>query len=687
MRTNLHKIMLFLVALSISLSISCSKDTDLFLDTITAQEDETIDDTTSNEESSDDESTDDESTDENSSNDDFTFTPDPDFENTNEIVGSYTPTSAADLSDPAHANFRAVITESFDCTNCTLATNQTIEPAGGNITGTNINLNGAFIENTFKNAFSPSTRFSVVYENSRLSPENFGANGNDTASDDAAISALITNSAYAAGQEGAVYVKNLESVYTRQGVFSWDLNNSTISTTSAANLSHGPANTNLNRYLFFFSNLQLIIRNGTFNGQNIASRAIKVDNVQSYEFDNITIRDYLSPPNAFARGIALKITVGPNTQFGAFTNGLIENIGATSDGNANNTPFGVAKAISMDIATEDVSQHLFENNTINNIYGDDAEGFINRAEFGYRGYNTLTNGVNTIFRNNTITACQRRAFKVNASNVQILDNIIDSATNDWIFSGSQATTIQVFSINRGQPISNVNVTGNTVRTIGEARNALFGITDATNCLIENNIFESEYIQIQRSISFGNATDQGGLYNGDLSNTVIFRNNTVNNTFFTFNRLYEPINGGFVFENNTINIDIDRNMGAFWAAFRWITPNGDTQPYTFKDITININQSFATGTLFGGVLCSQGINFKNITLDNIDINYEGSSLPDYPFAIVGSKDNPANFDNSNTIENCTITGAQGTGAIVVEGGNSSVNIRSSFGDNATPITAQ
>ena len=129
------------------------------------------------------------------------------------------------------------------------------------------------------------------------------------------------------------------------------------------------------------------------------------------------------------------------------------------------------------------------------------------------------------------------------------------------------------------------------------------------------------------------------------------------------------------------------MGAFWAAFRWITPNGDTQPYTFKDITININQSFATGTLFGGVLCSQGINFKNITLDNVAINYTGSSLPTYPFAIVGSKDNPANFDNSNTIENCTITGAQGTGAIVVEGGNSSVNIRSSFGDNATPITAQ
>ena len=60
-------------------------------------------------------------------------------------TGSYTPNSAADVANPSNANKVAIITNSFDCTGCNWAPGQVIDPNGGAITGSNINLNGAFI--------------------------------------------------------------------------------------------------------------------------------------------------------------------------------------------------------------------------------------------------------------------------------------------------------------------------------------------------------------------------------------------------------------------------------------------------------------------------------------------------------------------------------------------------------------
>lgn len=674
-----NRVSLLALLLLINLLSSCSNESDLF-DEYVLQEEEIEEPIVDENPNSGDESEPDDAP----SNDISAFS---DFvESTpNKIVGTFNPTSAAEISDPSKANYKAIIDASFACDNCTFAENLTIEPSGGAITGKNINLNGAFILNNFKKGFTPNTSFSEIYSKTRLSPETFGANGGDNASDDDSLSGLIANVAYAVGKPSSIYVKNKETVHSRSGLFDFEMGGATVQTTNAASLSHGTDISNQKTYLFEFSNMNVRFFNGSFDGQNLASRLFRLNGIASYLFDNVQMFDYYAPPNAYARGIALSIEVKDNFKGGKLMNSSIRNIGAASDNNANNAPFGVSKAISLSVASQNRSEQLIEGCTIENIYGDDAEGFMNRPAFGYGKYNYGTNEANVTFNNNIIKGCQRRAFKINASNVQITNNVIESARNDWTFSGAQVTNIGIFSIKSGQPVRNVNVTGNTIKTLGDARNSGLAINDATDCLIENNSFEANYPMLQRNITFGVRSNQGGLYDGDLSNTVIFRKNDITNFFFNLNVLYRPINGGFIFEDNVVSLDIDRNLGGFWATFRIASNSGDTAPHTFKNLTININQTLSSGTFFGGVILSQGRNLKNLVFDNVNINYSGTSLPTYPFASAGTGETPANFDNSNLIRNSKLTGASGTGSINVTGSNTSVVIENSTGDRGTPLT--
>ena len=658
MTTNPAKLITLTVAfLSLLLSFSCAKDNDLFLEAVLEEEEEVVD---------------------------IPADEDPDFENTNKIDGTYNPSSAAEIMDPSKANFRAIITNSFDCTNCEFAPNQTIEPAGGSISGTNINLNGAFIENTFKNAFTATVSFTEPYRNSRLSPETFGANGSDGVADDIVLSTLIAQSEYAVGQSGAIYIKNDETIHNRSGVFDWDMNGAVLRTTNGSGLSHGSGTNNQNIYLIRFQNLDVRITNGTFDGQDIASRCVYFDGVDSYYLDNMVIENYLSPAGAFARGIGIRVSTKDNFTGGSILNSTIQNIGAASDGNANNVPFGVSKGITMGFGSNNPSEQLIQNCIIDNIYGDDAEGIYSRPTFGFNNYDHVNSQANITVDNNVIKACQRRAIKANASDMQITNNLIESATNDWEFSGAQATLVHIFPLSPQVPLHNVNVIGNTIRTIGDARNPAFHITEASNCLIENNIMEANYIMLQRNVGFGNGSNTAGSNSGYLDNTIVFRNNTITNYFILLNNYMISVNGGFVWENNTINLDIDRGVGNTWGAFRRAFPSrGDIDGFTFKDTQININQTVGTGTIFS-VLMTEASNLTNTVWDNIDVNYTGTATPPtYPFMRIGSNPN-VSMDSSNTIINCNITGASGSNSIDVSG-NGSPAITNSYDNNGNSIT--
>lgn len=665
------------LAVIILLFTSCAKDNDLFDEYVLNPEEEVVDpdDSTINDETGQDTG--------NPNPGVITEAPnEPDFTNKNQILGEYYPESAADISNPEYANYKAVISNSFDCNGCTFAANQTIEPAGGLISGSNIDLNGAHIVNNFKQAFDSNVTFSTLYSKSRLSPEIFGGFGDDNAADDISISTLIKNSEFAIGQNNAIYVKNSEDIYRRDGIFNWNMNGCKIRTTSSANLSHGSDTNNQNTYLFKFQIPNLVLFNGEFDGQDLASRAIYiVDNV-FFDIRSIRVHNYFAPPNAYARGIGMKWEIGDNFVEGQFHNNVVENIGAASDGSANNAPYGIAKAVSFTIKTNNLSNIYFSGNRYENIYGDDAEGFINNRS---SGYDYATNKTNFFFENDQFIACQRRAVKVNGSNVHFNNCLFRSASNAPIFNGAQAALVNVFSITAGQEVRNIRMTNCRIETIGQSNNSSFAVTDATDCVFENNVISSEFVHSAGSVGFAANGTQNGLYDGYLDNTVIFRNNVLNNLRINLGVVYNPKNGGPIVENNVQNLTLDRSVGIYWAALRLVSTSGQSNYFTLKDHEINVDIKSTDGlALFGGVFNTQGSEPKNLTFDNVTINYTGGT-PNYAFAYTGKNNTTAGFDNSNTIRDCKINGASGDGAVFVKGSNKSVVIQNSFGDNNSAIT--
>ena len=266
---------------------------------------------------------------------------------------------------------------------------------------------------------------------------------------------------------------------------------------------------------------------------------------------------------------------------------------------------------------------------------------------------------------------------------------MESATNDWLFSGAQAAMLQVFSIRSGQPIEGIEIRDSEVRVVGDARNTLFAITDADDCVIEDNVFEANRILAQSSISFGVASTQGGLYSGDLSRAVVFRGNQITNAFLQLSPIYDPVDGGPTIAGNTQRLVLDGdNPGVYWAALRLGGLSGETEAFTLADHTIDCEITSGAGLgLFGGVLNTQGVEPRGLTLRNVDISYSGDTAPRYPFAYMGRNGVDVSFGSSNRIESCDLTGQPGTGAVVVPGPDRDVQIIDSFGDGATPLSVR
>ena len=146
----------------------------------------------------------------------------------------FTPTSAADLADPARVSMVAVLSMSFDVSGATFASGLTLVPDGGALTGTDVDLNGATIIENGRQAFDPALRFSALYTSGCLSPEMFGAGASDEDAD--AIEAMIVNGENAIGAAGATYRFSASKTFDRGGVFRWNGNGAVIE----ARLSSGP---------------------------------------------------------------------------------------------------------------------------------------------------------------------------------------------------------------------------------------------------------------------------------------------------------------------------------------------------------------------------------------------------------------------------------------------------------------
>jgi len=146
----------------------------------------------------------------------------------------------------------------------------------------------------------------------------------------------------------------------------------------------------------------------------------------------------------------------------------------------------------------------------------------------------------------------------------------------------------------------------------------------------------------------------------------------------------------VFEDNVQTIDGSVSLGAFRGAFNIAssTTSGSmlgTNEFRVKDHTITYSAPSA-GT-WNGVISSNGVEPKNVVLDNVDITYANNSSVGAIFGGVRAG-SVVNYDSTNSIIDCNIIGRAGTGALEFNGTNLSVFINSnSTGDNNSPITFQ
>ncbi|MCL6266242.1 hypothetical protein [Flagellimonas myxillae] len=662
---------------------SCAKDSDLFYEYVVEQEEEVVetDDPDENSEDPDEENPDEgneEDPDEGNEEDpdegeeepdipEFPDTPD-DPGNPNKIEGTYYPKSADDVANPANASFKAVITDSFDCNNCTFAPNQTIEPAGGVITGSNINLNGAYIQNTYKQAFAPSVRFSTLYENSRVSPETFGAVSGDNVDDNAAIDAMINNCALAVGTKDGSYIKNRPSNYNRGGIINWNLNGAEVKITSAANFRTSLPSVDA---VFDMTNISPTIYNGEFDGTDAYGRLFYLHGQNHFSFRNLWVHNLYSP-NAI-RAVAFRFSINATSSgfsAGEFRDNVIEDIVAQGDGNYNDT-HGIAKAwwYSFSGMNSSTNFHiLYQNNVVRNIIGDDAEGF-----YAIGGANVSHNGRFT-FDNEDYRNCTRRAIKVCVSNVEIKNSYFEEIPQSMFNSAQQmGSMVDFFSTSSGNLIENIWIHDNVIRTVPghNAHYYLLSVTDAKNVIIENNTITMENAGNYGGIRLGSNTS---IYSGALQNVKI-RNNILNNTYVNTMTKYAPVNNQPIeIDNNEFNFT--STLGVDVGALRFSARNGAHGYINFTNNDINVNMSSPNG--INGVLASNGVDVVGVTLDNVNVTYSNGSSA-RPFGYL-----QGSFNSSNTIKNSSLTGANGAQSLVVNG-SQSAQIVNSTDSNGNPIT--
>lgn len=594
-------------------------------------------------------------------------------------VGSCTPdpspTSVTNLAGLTGATpgDTVQIDGSINATGATFASNLIIVAGTGQISGTNIDINGACIHNEYDQIFTSSARFSSLYTETRLSPEVFGAVGNGSTNDNAAIDATIINCRYGIGNPTSNYVKNNPSTYTRSGEIDFDWNGSTVSVTSTSGFNMNQVTTD---YVMTFTNTNVIFSNGTFSGGNVYGRAFRFNGQNKIHFIGNEVLDWYAPVTircvVFYMDFDSFDSTGGGVQDILFDGNTVHDIVAEGDGNYNNSPAGIAKgwwySISNMSSTSTFSI-IHQNNTVYNIIGDDAEAF-----YAIGGTTAVNPNGTWLLDNETMYNCTRRCIKVNASNFTVQNCTLEEIDNNLFIAAQQMGSMVDF-FRQGSSVQNITVHNNIIRARPgqDTHYYLLSFTEANNITVTNNTITQNELTNYGSLRFGSAT---GTYAGYLENITV-SGNTFNNGVVQMLTQYAPV-GQLEIDNNDFNFtDVSY---PFNGVIRTTNTSGTRGNIDFTNNNVVVNISGNSGNL-NGFLYTAGSELTNILIDNCTITYS-NGLATRPFGYV-----IGNFGNSNTIQDCTIIGDVGTEALVVTGGVQNPVIINSFGDGSTPITVQ
>ncbi len=583
-------------------------------------------------------------------------------------INEYTPTSAADLSNPNNTGKTALLSATFNINNVVLAPNQILVPRGGKLTGTFVNLNGATIAVNNNRAFATTTRFNTLYPDC-LSPEMFGAN---TANDDAnAIEAMVVNAAKGInlGTNYNFNTKKTFSTTNNSRTFQWIGNNATISTVLQLN--------NNLEFVLNTTRFRMEICNLVFDGNHLARRFWKVDRTD-FSLDGVEIKNFLgegvlSNNGTGLRGLGIYVLVDSRVSKDIKVyNSKIHHIGVVDDGNKPAASTSISRCIWFTyINTEEAANLHFKNSEFSHTSGVDADAI----HFFESNDNNFTHDVHALFEGCTFVNNQRRSIKAHMSNVRIRNCTFikhDPATlnlkwyadqvaqgNPNAYPKNQATTEigfgttgdgitdnmwvvncevtnSTFTAPFGSSSSFVYLTNNRGNIVSGNSFSFSGISTSNavgisklqdNNLIENNSF------VNCGISIGQLGDQG--YTTVQNNTFDYLINSNTQDAVIRSSLYAGIYRNFIFDGNVITLDFQQSASNFYG-------------------------------LYGAHLAGQ--QHTNVSMTNNHIIYSGPQRANQELMRIQS-----NFGASNTFSDNTVCGiASINGAITLNGGGGFVN---------------
>lgn len=604
----------------------------------------------------------------------------------------YTPTSSADITNSLNAGKTAVISRSFDCTGCTFAVNQKIRPSGGVISGTNIDLNGAYIDEVAEQAFASTVTFSSLYSNSWVYAEVFGAVGNDAIDDSASMDALLDNVEFGRLSSNQTYIKNSPSFSDGKRNIIFDLNGSKIEVTSDS----GYDEVTDQQAMFMFHEANVKFFNGEIDGNDLFGAVFRIGHPEAYHFEDLWIHNLENEPYATSQGIRVIAFLfhisnadgskswtgglpwsGRSTtnvfQNGYINNCIIEDLHGTGTGLPSMSAQAMWWAIGGVNNTNEALAYQ-SNNVIRRITGGESEGLYWNGGPGITPDHAMT----LQLENDVIKDCGDRAIKATSSNITI-NNSYFSRINPSVGPDQLGDLVSIFTLNNfshpSNRIKNIRITNTNFEDIYGNNSSLLSLGDVDEVTISGNTFTQASSGPRGAIRLGtistNPSAQGGVDNTTIQNNTIVNghvdllyamsptNLLIDNCVFNYVHTTGGNNGAGIFRH-------DQNTSI------------DASGMTISNLDINVTIS---GTNFNGLLNANGAIsgsvWNNITLDYAS-NY---SITNGEFLYTRGS-----FDNTNIMSNITMTNAVGTGSMKIIGTGSPV-LTNVLDNNGNPITIQ
>lgn len=646
------------------------------------------------------------------------------------IVTTYTPTSGADLSNAANANKIAIISNSFSATGVTLAAGQIIRPAGGVITGTNINLNDAYIEeDNYQQVFSGTATFTSVYDKSYVTLENFGAISNDGIDDGLAIHTTMKYCKYVKLKPNSTYTKNSSSFINRDGQYSMIGSNSKIEVTNDAAIDAKTA-----AYIFWTLNLSVRFVDIEIDGNGLYGQVFSIAAPEAYHIEDLNVHDFYTFTGQAERAVAFRFELynvddPENYVFGEpfgtgntittkFKNGYAKNNIIKDfdiEGNcAFNDGIGISKAfwfLFYQIDPLELANIYHTGNLIENIEGEDAEGIYLNDETWSGGGKVITHQIYSTFYRDTIINCSRRAIKSVMSNVTLEECVFKMPLRNQA-TNALASMVDFFTlVNAGNPTPNANDYSENILvkncqfiqeeylefydinsgcTNGTGPNGelfvpdvpLLSLGNVRDFVIDGNTFDRPRVDNYGSIMLGSSGSIGKMGVGNI------KNNTYYNGGIDVANAYNGI-GLLTIENEIFIFDdfSNGNGGGSHAAFRLLSTSDAFDNVRLRNSAITFTWSSTPPT--NGLFVSKGGGIANSEINNVTVTYTNNNAGSQPnFGLIQNlSGSHGNYDSTNSIIDCTLVGSSGENSLSVAGTDKSVVITNSFGDGATPITVQ